>query len=157
MSSDESTPRCPVCGAPGERGVLYGYTSLRLKWLAAHRPLFLGAFALGATPVGQSGWRFPSGRARACGLSCDKCGKIFLDMEARATERQLMTLVRHPLLMAAIHQYLALGRQYLRLQGGLTLRLLYRGYILITPFRDASVSSSFASALSLWRLSRIPR
>ena len=102
MSSNESSARCPICGAPAECGVLYGHTNLRLKWLSAHRQLFLGAFAVGATPIGQSGWHFPSSRARAGGLSCEKCRKIFLDMEAMATERQPLTVVRQPLQMAAI-------------------------------------------------------
>ena len=98
MDRSDSNPRCPICGGHAEFGRLYGHGNSRLKWLRWDRPLFLGAWALGSTPVGESGWHYPSGRARVDGVACQSCGKIVIDAGIIVTERRLLFGVRVPFL-----------------------------------------------------------
>jgi hypothetical protein len=80
MSSKEnSTSKCPICGAPAEKGCLYGGDGgSGLRWFPgpARASNNLWSVVGDGEPVGTIGFLTGS---HAAGLHCPKCRKVILD------------------------------------------------------------------------------
>jgi hypothetical protein len=92
LSEDKANAiQCPICGGAAERGTLYGQSTC-LKWLPWSKSLFLSQWAIGATTVGRSGFRFPSGRSQAHAILCLHCNRLIIDSDQLGVERVHFTI-----------------------------------------------------------------